>query len=118
MRNTRGDLSTCLGLVPPKGEMKGGQKSAEGIRAPAQGAKARTWKDGGTDTLTDETDARRKAEMPEDSRRIGDGISEGTGRERQTPAAVKDTSTPETTMLLEEVLRHENLTRAYQRVYS
>lgn len=68
--------------------------------------------------MTDETDARRKAEMPEDSRRIGDGISEGTGRERQTPAAVKDTSTPETTMLLEEVLRHENLTRAYQRVYS
>jgi hypothetical protein len=46
--------------------------------------------------LSDEADAYRKVEMPEDSRRIGDGIPERTGRERQTPAAAEDTFTPET----------------------
>jgi len=74
-----------------------GEKSAEGIVAYVQAAKARTWKSGGTDTLSDEADAYRKAEMPEDSRRrIGDGIPERTGRERQTPTAAEDISTPET----------------------
>ncbi len=70
----------------------------------------------GTDTLTDETDADRKAEMPEDSRKGRGGTSPGTGRERQASAAAKETSRPETTMLLEEVLRRENLVKAYHRV--
>ncbi len=39
-----------------------------------------------------------------------------TGRERQTSAAVKDEFRPETTMLLEEVLRRENLITAYRKV--
>lgn len=39
-----------------------------------------------------------------------------TGRERQASAAVKDESRPETTMLLEEVLRRENLITAYRKV--
>jgi RNA-directed DNA polymerase len=64
----------------------------------------------------DEADADRKAEMPEDSRKGRGGTSPGMGRERQAPAAVEDTSPPETTMLLEEVLRRENLVKAYHRV--
>ena len=80
-------------------------------------AKARTWKSGrGTDTLSDETDADRKAEMPEDSRKGRGGTSPDRGRERQASAAVEETSLPETTMLLEEVLRRENLVKAYHRV--
>jgi RNA-directed DNA polymerase len=76
-------------------------------------------KDGkGTDALTDERDADRKAEMREDPRKGRGGTSPGAGRERQMPAAVKETSRPETTMLLEEVLRRENLKKAYNRVRS
>ena len=70
----------------------------------------------GTDILTDETDAGRKAEMPEDSRKGRGGTSPDTGRERQTSAAAEETTRPETTMLLEEVLRRENLVKAYHRV--
>jgi RNA-directed DNA polymerase len=68
--------------------------------------------------LTDERDARRRVEIPEASRKERSGTPQGTGRERQASAAVKETPTPETTMLIEEVLRHENLKRAYQRVYA
>jgi hypothetical protein len=68
--------------------------------------------------LTDEQDARRRVEIPEASRKERSGTPQGTGRERQASAAVKETPTPETTMLIEEVLRHENLKRAYQRVYA
>ena len=66
------------------------EKSAEGIVACVQAAKARTWKSGWTDALSDEADAYRKVEIPEDSPRIGDGIPEGMGRERQTSAAAED----------------------------
>ena len=54
--------------------------------------------------------------MPEDSRKGRGGTSPGTGRERQASAAVTETSRPETTMLLEEVLRRENLVKAYHKV--
>lgn len=70
----------------------------------------------GTDTLTDETDADRKVEIPEDSRKERSGTSLDTGRERQASAAAKETPRPETTMLLEEVLRRENLVKAYHKV--
>ena len=66
--------------------------------------------------MTGEKDADRKVEIPEASRKARGGTPYDTGRERQASAAVKETSTPETTMLLEEVLRHDNLKRAYQRV--
>jgi len=66
--------------------------------------------------LSDERDAYRKVEIPEASRKERGGTPQGTGRERQASAAVKETSTPETTVLLEEVLRHDNLKRAYQKV--
>jgi RNA-directed DNA polymerase len=68
--------------------------------------------------LSDEEDAYRKVEIPEASRKARGGTPFESGRERQAPAAVEDTATPETTMLLEEVLRHDNLKRAYQRVRS
>jgi hypothetical protein len=64
----------------------------------------------------DEADADRKVEIPKDSRRGTGGTGLGTGRERQASAAVEETSPPETTMLLEEVLRRENLVKAYHRV--
>jgi RNA-directed DNA polymerase len=54
--------------------------------------------------------------MPEDSRKGRGGTSPGMGRERQTSAAAKEISPPEMTMLLEEVLRRENLVKAYHRV--
>jgi hypothetical protein len=47
-----------------------------------QEAKARTWKNGGTDTLSDEEDAYRKVEIPEASRKERGGTPQGTGRER------------------------------------
>jgi RNA-directed DNA polymerase len=106
-------------LIPSRGGVKGGQKSAEGIVAHAQRSEGPNMEDGrGTDTLMDEKDADRKAGMPEDSQRGMSGTHPGTGRERQTPAAVKETPRSETMMLLEEVLRRENLKRAYNRVRS
>ncbi|NTW67759.1 MAG: group II intron reverse transcriptase/maturase [Nitrospirae bacterium] len=65
-----------------------------------------------------ERDADRRAEKPEDCRRVADGIRESTDRERQTPAAAEETIPTEATMLLEEVLRRENLLDAHGRVLS
>jgi RNA-directed DNA polymerase len=65
-----------------------------------------------------EGDAARRAEMPEDCRRVADGIRESTDRERQAPAAAEETIPTEATMLLEEVLRRENLLDAHARVLS
>jgi RNA-directed DNA polymerase len=70
----------------------------------------------GHDTLTDEKDAGKKVAMPEDSRKGRGGTSFDTGRERQASAAVKEIPQPETMMLLEEVLRRENLIEAYHKV--
>ena len=66
--------------------------------------------------MTDETDADRKVEIPEAPRKERSGTPQGTGRERQASAAVEETPRPETTMLMEEVLRRENLVKAYHRV--
>ena len=56
-----------------------------------------------------ERDADRKAEMPEDSRKVAGGTCGGTGRERQASAVGKGKARPETKELMEEVLRRENL---------
>jgi RNA-directed DNA polymerase len=97
--------------------VKGGQKSAEGIVASVQRSEGPNMKERkGTDTLTDEKDAGRKVEIPEDSRKGRGGTSLDTGRERQASAAVKEIPQPETTMLVEEVLRRENLIKAYHKV--
>ena len=47
----------------------------------------------------DEEDAQRKAEMPEDPRKVADGIRKNTERERQTSAAAEENAPPETTKL-------------------
>ena len=70
----------------------------------------------GPNTLTNDKDADRRVETPEDSRKERGGTSLDTGREHQASAAVEEESRPETTMLLEEVLRRENLTLAYRKV--
>jgi RNA-directed DNA polymerase len=56
--------------------------------------------------------------MPEDSRKVADGIRENTARERQASAAAEENAPSETTKLLEEVLRRENLIAALRRVQS
>jgi len=66
----------------------------------------------------DEADADRRAEMPEDSRKVAGGTGEKKERERQASAAVKEKTQPEAEMLLEEVLRRENMLRALKRVRS
>jgi RNA-directed DNA polymerase len=66
----------------------------------------------------DETDADRRAEMPEDSRKVAGGTSEKKERERQASTAVKEKTQPEGEMLLEEVLRRENMLSALRRVRS
>jgi RNA-directed DNA polymerase len=66
----------------------------------------------------DETDAQRKAERPEDSRKIAGGTRKNTARGRQASAAAEENTQPEATKLLEEVLRRENLIAALRRVQS
>ncbi len=70
-----GEISlACLVLLPSRDGMMGDEKSAEGIRASAQRSKGPNMEERkGTDTLSDETDADRKAEMPE-------GLPEGERR--------------------------------------
>lgn len=56
--------------------------------------------------------------MPEDSRKVAGGARKNTVRERQASAAAEENAQPETTKLLEEVLRRENLILALRRVQS
>jgi RNA-directed DNA polymerase len=66
----------------------------------------------------DETDADRRAEMPEDSRKVAGGTGEKKERERQASTAVKEKTQPEAGRLLEEVVRRENMLSALRRVRS
>jgi RNA-directed DNA polymerase len=56
--------------------------------------------------------------MPEDSRKVAGGTSEKKERERQASAVEKEKTQPEAEMLLEEVLRRENMLSALKRVRS
>src|SRR5512139_3167972 len=66
----------------------------------------------------DERDADRRAEMPEDSRKVPGGTREKKERERQASTAVKEKTQPGAKVLMEEVLRRENMLRALRRVRS
>jgi RNA-directed DNA polymerase len=66
----------------------------------------------------DEIDADRRAEMPEDSRKVAGGTGEKKERERQASTAVKEKTQPGAEVLLEEVLRRENMLSAFRRVRS
>ena len=54
--------------------------------------------------------------MPERPRRVGGGTAEGRGVERQAPAARGEPAGAEPSLLMEEVLRRDNLMAAYKRV--
>jgi retron-type reverse transcriptase len=66
----------------------------------------------------DEGDADRRAEMPEDSRKVAGGTREKKEGERQASTAVKEKTQPGAKVLMEEVLRRENMLRALRRVRS
>jgi len=66
----------------------------------------------------DETDAGRRAGMPEDSRKVAGGTGEKKARERQASTVVKEETQPRVERLLEEVLRRENMLSALRRVRS
>jgi RNA-directed DNA polymerase len=63
-----------------------------------------------------EEDADQKAERPERSRKVGGGTAEGTTLARQTPTACGEKAEAEARLLMEEVLRRENVMAAYKRV--
>jgi len=56
--------------------------------------------------------------MPEDSRKVAGGTREKKERERQTSTAEKEETQSGAKVLMEEVLRHENMLRALRRVRS
>jgi RNA-directed DNA polymerase len=63
-----------------------------------------------------QVDAGKRAERPERPRRVGGGTAESTGDERQAGTARGGKAGDETSLLMEEVLRRENVLRAYDRV--
>jgi len=58
------------------------------------------------------------AEKPEAYRKVAGGTREEKDRERQASTAVTGKTQPEALELMEEVLRRENLIRAWRRVRS
>jgi RNA-directed DNA polymerase len=63
-----------------------------------------------------ETDAGQRAEMPGPPARAGGGTAEGSGLARQTCAAPTEGAGDETLLLMDKVVRRENLMAAYRRV--
>ena len=63
-----------------------------------------------------EAGADKKAGMPERPRKVGGGTAEGTGLARQVDTARQDKVGDGTPLLMEEVLRRENVFAAYERV--
>jgi RNA-directed DNA polymerase len=58
----------------------------------------------------------KKAEKPERTRKVGGGTAEGRGTARQALTARGGKANAEAPLLVEEVLRRENVKRAYERV--
>ena len=84
MRNTRGDLSVCLRANPVTRRDEGRAEVSRGHSSSCvEERRPEHERRRGTTTLTDEVDADRKAEMPEDSRKERGGTSRG--RERGQP---------------------------------
>ena len=63
-----------------------------------------------------EVDADPRAERPKRPQRVGGGTAEGMGDERQAGTARSANAGDEASQLIEEVLRRENVLRAYNRV--
>jgi len=95
----------------------GEQKSAEAKVAVAHAAngpnvRSRT----GTEHSMREGDAVSRAGKPERPREASGGTAHGPGAERQARAACEGKAGDGTLMLMEEVLRRENMTAAHERV--
>ena len=63
-----------------------------------------------------EEDAEQKAEKPERNRKVGGGTAEDTTSARQALTARGDKANDEASLLIEEVLRRENMMKAHKRV--
>lgn len=61
-------------------------------------------------------DAGKRDEKPERALKVGGGTTEGKGLERQTGAARGENTGNEAASLIEQVVRRENMQRAYERV--
>jgi len=111
--------SPARGLVSSRDEMRGEQKSAEGIVAMGVRGEGPNVMSGlRTETSMDEIGADRRAGMPKDSRKVAGGTGEKKERERQATTAGTEETQPEGMGLLEEVLRRENMLSAFRRVRS
>ena len=96
---------------------KDGQKSAEAILAVAHNGEGPNKRSRvGSKRSMSEEDAVQKAEKLEQSRKVGGGTAEGTTTARQALAARGDKAEEEAPFLIEEVLRRENVLKAYKRV--
>ena len=97
--------------------MRAAQQSAEAVVAATHGGEGPNMKRRiGTTRSRTERDADQNAEMRERPGRGRGGTAASTGDVRQAVAARADTPGTETSRLMEEVLRRENLIRAYARV--
>ena len=95
----------------------GRQKSAEGIVVAAHcGEGPNMFSGPDTERSMREADAGTRAGMPGPPRKAGDGIADDTGSVRQTRAAQSGPVGDGTMMLMEQVVRRENLLVAYRRV--
>jgi hypothetical protein len=63
-----------------------------------------------------EGDVERRAEMPARPKEAGAGSADGHGVERQARTACGENARDENSKLMEEVLRREDVTAAYERV--
>lgn len=117
-RLTPRDLSACpKGLTRLEGRVRGRQKSAEAKVAEAYLAngpnkESRT----GAKHSMREGDVERRAEMPARPKEAGAGSVGGHGVDRQARTACRENTRDENSKLMEEVLRRENVTAAYERV--
>jgi len=95
------------------------QKSAEVVLAAAHSGEGPNMRSRiGSKRSMSEKDVDQKAEMPERSRKVGGGTAEGTTPARQALTARGDKAKDEVPLLIEEVLRRENVLQAYKRVVS
>ena len=104
-------------LVLPRDRAMGMQKSAEAIVVVLQnGEGPNTCDHFGAERSMSKKGADKRSEMAKLSVKVGDGIAEDIGAERQTLTACKGNAETEETVTIEEVLQRDNMVRAYQRV--
>ena len=104
-------------LVASRDAARDEQKSAKAVVAAAHsGGGPNTRSRRGPTRSMSKRDADKTAEKPERSRNVGGGTAEETTSARQTLAARGETAKDEAPSLIEEVLRRENVVKAYTRV--